>query len=164
LVKEVHRLSESIKEVSMALRRTNPLLSELTGISGRLNRLFGRDDLMEPDGISGAGDWVPAVDILETDREMIIKAELPGVEAKDVVVSLDNNIVTLNGERKIEKEVSNENYHRLERAYGSFHRSFTIPAFVDPESVKAEFRNGLLTITLPKKDSARGRSIEVNAA
>ena len=148
----------------MALTRTNPLLSELSGVAGRLNRLFGRDDLLDSDAMSGPGDWVPAVDILEAEREMIIKAELPGVEAKDVVVSLDNNVLTLKGERKTEREVSRENYHRMERAFGSFHRSFTIPAFVDAENVKAEFRNGLLTITLPKKDSARGRSIEVNAA
>jgi HSP20 family protein len=142
----------------------NPLLSELTGVAGRLNRLFGGDDLLESDRMSGPGDWVPAVDILETEREMIIKAELPGVEAKDVVVSLDNNVLSLKGERRTEREVTRENYHRMERAYGSFHRSFEIPAFVDPENVKAEFRNGLLTITLPKKDSARGRSIEVSAA
>lgn len=148
----------------MALRRTNPLLSELSGVTGRLNRMFGRDDLLDPEGISGAGDWAPAVDILETDREMTIKAELPGIEARDVVVSLDNNVLTLKGERRTEREITHENYHRMERAYGSFHRSFTIPAFVDVENVKAEFRNGLLTITLPKKDSAKGRSIEVNAA
>jgi HSP20 family protein len=152
------------EEVTMGLMRTNPLFSELSGATNRLNRMFGRDDLLEPDGISGVGDWAPAVDILETDREMVIKAELPGVEGKDVAVSLDNNILTLKGERRTEKEISKENYHRMERAYGSFHRSFAIPAFVDAENVRAEFRNGLLTITLPKKDSAKGRSIEVNAA
>jgi HSP20 family protein len=151
------------KEVVMTLKRTNPLLSELSGVTGRLNRLFRGDDL-EPDSFSGVGDWAPAVDILETDREMTIKAELPGIEAKDVSVSLDNNVLTLKGERRTEREISHENYHRMERAYGSFHRSFAIPAFVDVENAKAEFRNGLLTITLPKKDSAKGRSIEVNAA
>jgi HSP20 family protein len=148
----------------MALTRPNPLLSELTGVASRLNRLFGRDDLLEPDGVSGAGDWAPAVDILETDREMTIKAELPGVEAKDIYVSLDNNVLTLRGERKTEKEITKENYHRMERAFGSFYRSFAIPAFLDVENARAEFRNGLLTISLPKKDSAKGRSIEVNAA
>jgi len=125
--------------------------------------MFGRDDLLEPE-VSGVGDWTPAVDILETDHEITIKAELPGVEAKDVSISLDNNVLTLKGERRTEKEIRKENYHRMERACGSFHRSFAIPAFVDSENVKAEFRNGLLTITLPKKDSAKGRSIEVNAA
>jgi|SRR6186713_2995783 len=148
----------------MAIRRTNPLLSELSGVTGRLNRLLGRDDLLEHEGISGAGDWAPAVDILETDGEMTIKAELPGIEAKDVTISLDNNVLTLRGERRTDREISHENYHRMERAYGSFYRSFAIPAFVDVENVRAEFRNGLLTITLPKKDSAKGRSIEVNAA
>jgi HSP20 family protein len=148
----------------MALTRPNPLMSELTGVASRLNRLFGRDDLLEPDGVSGAGDWAPAVDILETDREMTIKAELPGVEAKDIYVSLDNNVLTLRGERKTEKEITKENYHRMERAFGSFYRSFAIPAFLDVENARAEFRNCLLTISLPKKDSAKGRSIEVNAA
>jgi HSP20 family protein len=152
------------KEVVMALRRTNPLLSELSGVTGRLNRLFGGNNLLEPDSFSGVGDWSPAVDILETDREMTIKAELPGIEAKDVSVSLDNNILTLRGDRRTEREISHENYQLMERAFGSFHRSFAIPAFVDVENAKAEFRNGLLTITLPKKDSAKGRSIEVNAA
>jgi HSP20 family protein len=152
------------KEEVMALMRTNPLLSEFGSVTNRLNRLFGRDDLLEPDGVSGAGDWAPAVDILETDREIVIKAELPGVEAKDVFVSLDNNVLTLRGDRKTDKEFSKENYHRMERAFGSFYRSFAIPAFVDVDSVRAEFRNGLLTISLPKKDSAKGRSIEVNAA
>jgi HSP20 family protein len=147
----------------MALKRTNPLFSELSDAS-RLNRFFGRDDLLESEGMSGVGDWAPAVDILETDRDITIKAELPGVETKDVVVSLDNNVLTLKGERRTEREVSKENYHRMERAYGSFCRSFAIPAYVDSDNVKAEFRNGLLTITLPKKDSARGKTIEVNAA
>jgi HSP20 family protein len=163
LVQEMLR-GFGMKGGNMALKRTNPLMSELPGVTGRLSRLLGREDLLEHEGISGAGDWAPPVDILETDRELTIKAELPGIEAKDVSISLDNNVLTIKGERKTEKEISHENYHRMERAYGSFYRSFSIPAFVDVENAKAEFRNGLLTITLPKKDSAKGRSIEVNAA
>jgi HSP20 family protein len=148
----------------MALIKKDPLVAELSGGAGRLNRLFGHNDLLEADGISTAGDWAPAVDILETDREITIKAELPGIEGKDVSVSLENNVLTLKGERRTEREMYTENYHRMERAYGSFCRSFSIPAFIHEESVTAEFRNGLLTITLPKKASARGKTIEVNAA
>src|SRR5688572_5632295 len=118
------------KEGQMALMRTDPL-----------NRLFGDDDLLESRGIRPGGDWTPAVDILETDLEITIRAELPGVEAKDVTVSLDNNVLTLKGERRTEKEMSKEHYHRMERAFGSFSRSFAIPAFVDVDNVRAEFRN-----------------------
>lgn len=147
----------------MALMRANPLFSEFSG-ANRLHRLFGRDDLLESEALNGMGDWAPPVDILETEHDITVKAELPGVDAKDVTVSLDNNVLTLRGERRLEREVSNENYHRMERSYGSFCRSFSIPAFIDSENVKADFKNGLLTICLPKKDSARGRNIEVNAA
>src|SRR5688572_481925 len=137
----------------MALIKKDPLLAELSGGAGRLNRQFGLNDLLEADGISTSGDWAPAVDILETEREITINAELPGVEGKDVSVSLENNVLTLKGQRRSRREISGENYHRMERAYGSFCRSFSIPAFIDEENVTAEFRNGLLTITLPKKDS-----------
>ena len=137
----------------MALTRRDPF-----------NRLFDRDDLLEGETSHGTGNWVPAVDIIENDREITIRAELPGIESKDVTVSFDNNVLTLKGERRSEKEITKENYHRMERAFGSFCRSFAIPAFVDSEAVRAEFRNGLLTVMLPKKDSARGKTIEVNAA
>jgi HSP20 family protein len=145
-------------------QENEPLIVGALGRYGPLKPVARSDDLLEHEGISGAGDWAPAVDILETDGEMTIKAELPGIEAKDVTISLDNNVLTLRGERRTDREISHENYHRMERAFGSFYRSFAIPAFVDVENVRAEFRNGLLTITLPKKDSAKGRSIEVNAA
>lgn len=148
----------------MARMRPDPLFPELSGATSRLNRMFGRDDLLEPDGISGAGDWAPAVDILETERGITIKAELPGVEGRDVHISLDNSILTIKGERRSDREFNKENYHRMERAYGSFCRCFAIPAFVDDDNITAEFRNGLLTITLPKKESAKGKTIEVNAA
>ena len=148
----------------MTRMRLDPLFPELGVVTSRLNRMFGRDDLLEADGISGAGDWAPAVDILETDRRITIKAELPGVEGRDVHISLDNSILTLKGERRAEKEVKKENYHRMERSFGAFSRSFVLPATLDNDKVKADFRNGLLTITLPKKEAAKGRTIEVNVA
>ena len=134
----------------MALMRTNPLFAELSGVTNRLNRLFGRDDLWDGHTPSGGVDWAPAVDILETDNEITIKAELPGVEPKDVFISLDNNVLTLKGERQTEKEVNRENYHRMECSCGSFSRSFAIPGTIDGDKVTADFRNGLLMITLPE--------------
>ena len=148
----------------MTLMRLNPLFTDLAAAKDRLNRLFGRDELWETDALVSAGDWVPAADILEADREITIKVELPGVETKDVSISVDNNVLTLKGERRAEKEIKKENYHRMERAFGTFSRSFALPAYIDSEKVKADFRNGLLTITLPKKETAKGRTVEVNAA
>ena len=145
----------------MALIKVNPLFAELAAATNRLNRFAGRDDLWETDAFA-AGEWVPTVDIVEGEREVTIKAELPGIEAKDVSISVDNNVLTLKGERRAEKEVKKENYHRMERSFGTFSRSFALPATLDHERVKADFKNGLLTITLPKKEAAKGRTIEVN--
>jgi len=93
-----------------------------------------------------------------------VKAELPGIEAKDVAVTIDNNVLTLKGERRMEKEVKKENYHRMERAFGSFARSFALPTYVDAEKVRAEFKNGLLTINVPKRETAKTKAVEVTAA
>lgn len=148
----------------MTLTKWNPLFADLAATKERFDRLFGRDDLWGAEGVTTAGEWVPAVDIVENDNALTVKVELPGVEAKDVAVTIDNNVLTLKGERRIEKEVKNENYHRMERAYGTFARSFALPTFVDAENVKAEFRNGLLTVTVPKKPNAKTRAVEVTAA
>lgn len=148
----------------MALMRTNPLFAELTGMKNRLNRLFNQDDFWSNDSYGGAMEWVPAVDIVETDREITIKAELPGVEPKDVAITLENNVLTLKGHRESEKEVQKENYYRMERATGAFARSFAIPVSIDGDRVTADFKNGLLVITLPKRESDRGRNIEVKIA
>ena len=146
----------------MALTRWNPLFADLAGTRDRLNRLFG--GLLETEGVTAAGEWAPVVDIIENEHAITIKAELPGIDPKDVAVTIDNNVLTLKGERHFEKEVKKENYHRMERAYGTFARSFALPAFVDMENVKADFRNGLLTIAVPKKEAAKTRAVEVKAA
>ena len=148
----------------MTLMKFNPFFADLAATRDRLNRLFGRDDTWETEGFTKAGDWVPAVDIVENDHTLTVKAELPGVEAKDVAVTIENNVLTLKGERRIEKEVKKENYHRMEREYGNFARSFALPAFVDGENVKADFKNGLLTVVIPKKEHAKTRSVEVKVA
>jgi HSP20 family protein len=131
------------KEAVMTLMKWDPLFSELG---------FTKDR------------WTPAVDVFEDEHAITIKAELPGVEAKDVAVTLDNNVLTLKGERHFGEEVKKENYHRMERAYGTFTRSFALPEFVDDSTVKAEFKNGLLTLVLPKRAEAKVKNIEVRAA
>ena len=148
----------------MALTKWNPLFADLAATRDRFNRLFGRDDLWETEGVTTGGEWLPTVDIVENDHVLTVKAELPGLEAKDVAVTIDNNVLTLKGERRLDKEVKKENYHRLERAYGTFARSFALPAFVDAEKVRAEFKNGLLTISIPKKENAKTRAVEVTTA
>ena len=146
----------------MALTKWTPLFTDLAGTRERLNHLFG--GLWEAEGVTTAGEWTPLVDIVEDDRAITIKAELPGIDPKDVAVTIDNNVLALKGERHLEKEVKKENYHRLERTYGSFARSFALPAIVDSDKVKADFRNGVLIIDVPKKEGTKPRTLEVKVA
>jgi len=108
--------------------------------------------------------WAPPVDIYETDSDIVLKAELPGVDPKDVEVKVEDNTLYLKGERKFEKEVKNENYHRVERSYGSFARSFSLPNSINAEKVKAEYKDGLLTLTLPKREEAKPRTIKIDVS
>ena len=108
--------------------------------------------------------WVPPVDIVETENELIVKADVPDVKFEDIDVRLENGTLTLRGERKFEKKTDKGGYHRIERAYGSFDRSFTLPDTVDPEHVKADYKNGTVTITLPKKEVAKPRQIKVEVS
>ena len=106
--------------------------------------------------------WAPAVDIFETENSIVLKAELPGVDPKDVEVRVEDNTLYLKGERKFEKETKEENYHRIERSYGSFARSFVLPNSMDAEKVAAEYQDGLLTLTLPKREEAKPKTIKIN--
>jgi len=119
-----------------------------------MGRFFGEEGLK-------SGAWVPAVDIYETDQNIVLKAELPGVDPKDVEATVHEGTLYLKGERKYEKEVKEEHYHHIERAYGSFSRSFTLPASVDADKVQAEFKDGVLTLTLPKKEEAKAKKIKI---
>ena len=105
--------------------------------------------------------WSPAVDIFETEDELVLKADVPEVELKDIDVHVENQTLTLSGERKFEKEDTSKGYHRIERAYGQFTRSFTLPQSVDNEKVGAEYHNGVLTVRLPKKAAAKPRQVKV---
>jgi HSP20 family protein len=106
-------------------------------------------------------DWTPPCDIYETDKDIVLKMELPEMRKEDVHVTHENNLLTLRGERKFEEAVNRENYHRIERKYGEFMRIFTLPTFVEGSKVVAEFKEGMLTVTLPKNAAAIPRQIEV---
>src|ERR1700733_14324413 len=119
-----------------------------------INRLFSEDG-------TKTRPWAPAVDILETENELILKADVPGVDMKDVDIQVENGTLTVKGERKVEKEEKNKGFHRMERSYGSFVRYFTLPDTVDVENVKAGYEAGVLTITPPKKEVAKPKAIKV---
>ena len=108
--------------------------------------------------------WAPSVDIFETENDLILKADVPGVDLKDIDIQIENGTLTLKGERKFEKDEQSKGYHRLERSYGSFVRYFTLADTVDADKVRAEFNNGVLTVTLPKKEIAKPRSIKVQVS
>ncbi len=105
--------------------------------------------------------WAPPVDIFETENELVVKADLPDVDQKDIDINVENGTLTLKGERRFEKKTDNQGYHRIERSYGSFVRYFGLPDSVDTEKVRAEYKNGVLTVTLPKKEAAKPRAIKV---
>jgi HSP20 family protein len=108
--------------------------------------------------------WNPSVDIFENDHNVVIKAELPGMNAADIDVKLENNVLTLKGERHFEKETKEENYHRVEREYGTFSRSFAIPTAISGDQVTAEYKDGVLKIVLPKREESKPKPIKVAAA
>jgi HSP20 family protein len=145
----------------MAVVRWDPF-RDLNLLQDRMNRLF--DDAgrgWRADEPAATTTWSPAVDIFETEGEIVVKAELPGMERKDITLHLENNVLSLRGERKFEKETKDENYHRIERSYGAFSRSFAIPATVDEEKIRAEYKDGVLNIVLPKKEQARPKQIKI---
>jgi HSP20 family protein len=144
----------------MAIVRLDPF-RELAAMQDRINRIFG-EAARRDDDLFTRGDWVPAVDILENDsHEIVIKAEVPGMKKEEIDLRLENNTLTIRGERKRASETRDEQYHRVERAYGSFSRSFSLPATVDHGKVTADYTDGVLTITLPLKEDAKPRQIQV---
>ena len=143
----------------MAIVRWDPFRD----LQERMNRMFDESSRGtgrgEDWGLGGA--WAPPVDIYEKDGNIVVKAELAGVDPKDVDVRIENNTLTIRGERKIDHEVKHEHYHRVERAYGAFTRSFSLPSVLDQEKIKAEFKDGVLQVTLPKHERALPKQINI---
>ena len=133
---------------------------ELTTLQDRVNRLFQETPYPGNEALMTTG-FAPAVDVYEDEQAIIVKMEVPGIEMKDLDVRLENNMLTVEGERKFEKEEKEENFHRIERRYGSFTRSFTVPNTIEPESISADCENGVLKIRLPKKAEAKPKQIKV---
>lgn len=136
---------------------------ELEDVSSRLNRIFERPLIRSESGkeMLAVADWAPSVDISETDAAYLIKGEIPGVKKEDVKVTIENGMLTIRGERKQEKEEKGKKFHRVECSYGSFMRSFQVPDDADEDSVKAEFKGGMLNITLPKSAKSKSKSVDV---
>jgi HSP20 family protein len=146
----------------MAIVRFDPF-RELTAMQDRINRIFGEAYTRRfDDDVSTRGDWIPPVDIYQNDRqEIVIKAEMPGLKREDIDLRVENNTLTLKGERKRETEVKDEQYHRVERVHGVFVRSFSLPATVDANNVSADYKDGILTVVLPMREEAKPRQIQV---
>jgi HSP20 family protein len=145
----------------MAIVRWDPF-RELADVQNRMVRLFddfygrrGEDDVMR------RGAWVPPVDIFEKDHVVTLKAEIPDMQRGDIDIRVENNTLTISGEKKLEKDVTEDEFHRVERAYGHFSRSFSLPATIDTEKVSADYTNGVLTIKLPLREEAKPKQIQV---
>jgi HSP20 family protein len=129
-------------------------------LQDQINRLF--NDAFERTGQeSNLTSWAPAVDIHENEHELVVKADLPGIDPKDLDIRVENNILTIRGERRFEKKVNEDNYLRVERAYGSFSRSFSLANTVNPDGIKADYQNGVLTLNVPKREEAKPKQIKV---
>jgi HSP20 family protein len=145
----------------MSIIRYDPF-RDLRNLQEEVNRLFS-NNLSRSFGDEGIarGSWNPSVDIYENKDQIVLEAELPGMNREDFDVSIENNVISVRGERRFEKKDENDSYHRVERSYGSFTRSFTLPQTVSADSASAEYKNGVLRVTLPKREEVKARRIEI---
>jgi HSP20 family protein len=148
-----------LEEFNMAITRWDPF-REVVVLQNRFNTLFR--DLNEGEGTLTTASFIPAVDVYEDEKKVVLKLEVPGIEEKDLDVSVENHTLTVKGERKFEKEETEENFNRIERRYGSFYRAFTLPSTVDTENVAASYNAGVLKLELKKKPEAQPKQIKVN--
>ena len=149
----------------MAITRFDPF-RDLAVLQDRMNRMFNDSygNRGQEDHMLNRGTWMPPVDIYETDGELVLKAELPDMQREDIDVTVENSTLTIRGERKLDHEIKQESFHRVERAYGSFVRTFSLPATVDAGRIGAEYKNGVLTVKLPVREEAKPRTINVEVA
>lgn len=145
----------------MAIIRWDPVRDMVT-LREKMNRLFEDVFTGQSEGKElAASTWAPAVDIFETENDLVMTAEVPGIDEKDIEIKIEDNTLILKGARKFEKETKEENYHRIERSYGSFYRAFTLPNSIDPERIQAEHENGVLKITMPKRTELKPRKVKI---
>lgn len=137
------------------------LFRNISTLQEQMNRLFESSMPNRGDN-SALTTWAPAVDIYETENELVLKAELPDINQKDLDIRVENNMLTIRGERKFENQVKEDNYLRIERTYGSFSRSFGLPNSVNTEAIKADYRNGVLTVELPKRAESKPKQVKIN--
>ncbi|HVB34208.1 MAG TPA: Hsp20/alpha crystallin family protein [Patescibacteria group bacterium] len=147
---------------SASISRRDPF-NDISKIQEQMNRFLGGSFLGRAND-SSLTTWAPEVDIHETEDALVLEVDLPGIEEKDLDIRVENNMLTVRGDRKFEKKVSEENYLRVERAYGSFSRSFSLPQTIDPDSIRADYRNGVLTIRVPKREEAKPKQVKVNVS
>ncbi len=143
-----------------SINRWDPFRN-FSAFQDQFNRMVESSLKASPDN-SALTTWAPAVDIYETENDLVLKADLPEVAEKDIDIRVENNMLTIRGERKFEESVKEDNYLRVERAYGSFSRSFSLPTTVDTESIKANYKNGVLTVELPKRAESKPKQVKIN--
>ncbi len=148
----------------MAIVRWFDPFRDMAVIQDRMNRLFEGtlSRVKDREDIFAKGLWSPAVDICETKDTVIVKAELPGVDRDAISIEVNNDVLSIKGERKFEKEVKEENYHLMEREFGAFHRSFSLPSSVDQEQISARYQDGVLEINLPRNKEGKGKQVKID--
>jgi HSP20 family protein len=144
-----------------AIYRWDPFRG-LNTLNEQVNRLL--NDSFAPSSETAMANWSPAVDIYETEGELVVKADLPDVNEKNIDIRVENNTLTITGERKFEEKVNKDNYLRVERAYGTFSRSFSLPNTVNTEAIQADYHNGLLTVHMPKREESKPKQIKVGVS
>jgi HSP20 family protein len=146
----------------MNMVRWNPF-RDMSILQNQMNRLFENALQTWPSDSDTTNGWAPAADIYETDNDLVVRADLPGVDPKEIEVRVENNVLMIRGERRFEQKDDRENFHRVERSYGAFSRAFTLAAAVDADKIQASYKNGVLTITLPKAEQAKPKRIQIAA-
>ena len=136
----------------------------LTSLQDQVNRLFEDNFTRDRSGHADLATWAPPVDIYETENELVAKVDLPGLEEKDIDVRVENNMLTIRGERRFDKDVNEDNYLRIERSYGSFMRSFSLPNTVSSENIRAEYRDGILTLHMAKLEESKPKQIKITVS
>ena|SRR5215469_2097167 len=147
----------------MNITRWEPFRN-ISTLQEQINRLFEDNVTRSRAGHAELASWAPAVDIYETENELVVMADLPDVEDKDIDVRVENNTLTIHGERKFSNQIHEDNYLRVERAYGTFTRSFSLPNTVNTEAIKAEHKNGVLTVHMPKREETKPKQIKINVS